>query len=452
MSTLRKLWPQTLLWRSFLLIVALFSGFLLACYVMYSHYSLRPKAIQTAQLIVSIVNLTRSALIAADATQRFALLQDLNKFEGIRIFPSEPDDAIQNIPESIIPIQLQNSIRYRLGKYTRFAIERNSTEGLFVSFRVEENDPKDEYWLMLPKEKIVGPALTEWLTWGITIVLVALLGAYLLMRGLTRPLKALEQAAKVIGQGLVPEHLEEQGAREISALARAFNQMSRDLAELDSDRALILAGVSHDLRTPLTRLRLEIEMSGANTEQIQTMGQDIEDMDRIIGQFLDFARGIQNEAIRYASVTDILEDAYQKHVSRHPAINLSCTHLTPTHIRPQSLRRAINNLIENALLYGGNGAIDISALATPSHIQIIIADRGPGIPQNQINRLKRPFTRLENARTNSQGSGLGLAIVERIARQHEGSLDIKNREGGGLIAKLNISRILAPTEATLKTF
>lgn len=300
----------------------------------------------------------------------------------------------------------------------------------FVSFRVDENDPEDEYWIVLPKERIDGPAAAEWLGWGLAAILISLLAAYLLVLGLTRPLKALEKAARAIGRGEAVPVLPEQGAREIIAVAQAFNQMTEDLSELESDRALILAGVSHDLRTPLARLRLGIEMSGADRADIAAMGEDIEEMDRIIGQFLDFGRDNQTEL---SSESDILALVQSIVSTQHHGmqIRLEAPASCFAQVRPQSLRRAVTNLVDNARRYAGTETpLDIVIRNGAHDLEIEVADHGPGIPPDQVERLKRPFTRLETARSNVQGSGLGLAIVERVARLHGGQLALLPRAGG----------------------
>ena len=258
------------------------------------------------------------------------------------------------------------------------------------------------------------------------------------MLGLNRPLQALENAARSIGRGETPPLLPEQGAREIVAVAQAFNQMSRDLSELDSDRALILAGVSHDLRTPLARLRLGIELSGAQPEDVDAMGQDIDEMDRIISQFLDFARGSDAETAIECDLAALIREIAQLFERHVPvSVDAPASHLMTC--RQKALRRAVTNLIDNARRYAGaDKLIDITIHGTADTVEIEVADRGPGIPADQVERLKRPFTRLEVARTNVQGSGLGLAIVERIARQHGGTLELLAREGGGLRAVLQL--------------
>ena len=435
----QRLWPKTLLWRTFILIMLLMGLSLVAWFQIYNQFAKKPRTRQAAQMVASAVNLTRAALLASDENQRAALLHELTTSEGIRIVPKEADDQIVEMDDSDFMERLSVALRARLGPNTFFASSLGNEPGFYVSFILDPDEPEDQYWLMLPRERIQREDVAGWIGWGVAAMTLSMLGAYFIVFGITRPLKALEQAAKKVGQGELPPPLEERGSREVVAVAAAFNQMSDDLRQLDSDRALILAGVSHDLRTPMTRLRLGIEMSGADSADIQAMSADIDDMDRIIKQFLDFAKDDHSEALTSCRLDELLSEIVANYARRGITINLVAQPGEFGGLRRESLRRAIINLIDNALRYAGETPeISLSMAATHGFVDINIADRGPGIPADQVERLKRPFTRLEQARTNVQGSGLGLAIVERVCRQHDGQLDLLPRDGGGLLARIRL--------------
>lgn len=432
-------WPRTLLWRFFLLIGLLIVLSLFAWFQLLNHFATRSRGTQAAQLVVSVVNLTRAALLASEDSRRLGLMRELANLEGIRVIPAERNDAIEPLNDNAFMRTLVVRVQAQLGNYTRFTQSLHGQQGFFVSFRVVEDDPEDEYWLMLPPNRVTRPGVAEWLGWGSLAVLMSLLGAYLLVRGVTRPLKALENTARAIGRGDPHTPLPEHGPREIAEVAKAFNQMSHDLTQLESDRALILAGVSHDLRTPLARLRLGIELAGAPEEDLAAMSADIEDMDRIIRQFLDFARDTGAEAIQEGDLADIVRRAIQPLLLRDAPLELQG--LSPClapRLRVNALQRAVANLVDNALKYGGQTPVEIRTQRDGTDLLIEVADRGPGIAPEHAERLIRPFTRLEDARSNVQGSGLGLAIVDRIARMHDGSLLLLPREGGGLRAILKL--------------
>ena len=212
--------------------------------------------------------------------------------------------------------------------------------------------------------------------------------------------------------------------------------MSQDLARLDADRALILAGVSHDLRTPLSRLRLSTEMSGSDEALKQGMIADIGEMDSIIGQFLDFARTQSDEAPEPVDLAVLAREAVEHHLRLGRAVQAKLDPVPQMSLRRMGIKRLISNLVDNALAYGEKD-VCVATREADGKLVLEVLDRGPGIPPAEAERLKQPFTRLEIARSGKGGSGLGLAIVDRIARHHGGNFDLLAREGGGLIARVS---------------
>jgi two-component system osmolarity sensor histidine kinase EnvZ len=222
----------------------------------------------------------------------------------------------------------------------------------------------------------------------------------------------------------------------VAALGRAFNEMARDVRSLDQDRRLLLAGISHDLRTPLARLRLGVEMlpSGGDAGLNAGMVQDIEDMDAIIDQFLSYVReGSNEEAALESDLAAAVHSVVERYQRRGQPVRMTDAVgvLPPVRLRPLSFQRLLSNLVDNALRHGG-GDIEVRAgRAGPATLQVCVLDRGPGIPEAERARMLQPFQRLGSARTDP-GSGLGLAIVDRIARLHGGRVLLDGREGGGL--------------------
>jgi two-component system osmolarity sensor histidine kinase EnvZ len=237
--------------------------------------------------------------------------------------------------------------------------------------------------------------------------------------------------------------MEEEGATELRTLAGAFNRMTAALQQAETERALLLAGVSHDLRTPLSRMRLAVEMS-ADHDPAMTAGmvQDIEDMDAIIDQFLDFARDQSGENVEAAGdLNAIVRSVVARYQSRQRPVSFSLGELPPVPLRPAAIQRLLVNLIENALRYSGT-AVEVETRAENGAVVVAVADRGPGIPPAEAQRMLQPFTRMEASRTGATGSGLGLAIVQRIAALHRGRIELLPRPGGGLEARVTLS--LAP--------
>ena len=352
-----RLWPQSLLWRTFLLVALLMVLSVAAWFSIFRAYEREPRARQLAQTLVSVANLTGAALVSARPEARRELLRELSDREGIHIYPAEAADDIQPLPDRAFLHRVQELVREQLGPGTRLTLEREGEQALFVSFRIDDSEDGD-YWLALPRERIDHVFPLGWLGWGVAALLLSMLGAWLIVFRITRPLKALQRAAQKVGAGETPSRLDEGGPTELATVAGAFNQMSADLAQIDQDRALILAGISHDLRTPLTRLRMGIEMS-ADDGLREGMTADIEEMDKTIGQFLDFARSEGGEAPQDVDLVALLADIASQYRRRGFPVEMAIAVApAPTFegglaVRPQALRRAVSNLIDNALRYAG---------------------------------------------------------------------------------------------------
>ena len=424
---------MTLLARAFLLIALLLVVSVLASFQIYRVYEREPRARELAQQTVSVVNLTRAALINADPALRRELLIELNESEGIRIYPAIEGEKLQPLPDEPLFGMVAARVREALGARTRFAYARDGVEGFWVSFFIDV----DEYWVMLPRERFAPGFGLQWLGWGLALLALALVGAWFIASAIARPLAALTRAARRLGRGETPEPLPAEGPRELRTVAEAFNRMTSDLASIERERAMVLAGISHDLRTPLARLRLGLEILGGERATAEGMVADIDEIDAVIGQFLDFARG-ENEAQAVRDLDALAAEVVEGYARRGRQVSLERGGVPPLRFAQMALRRAIANLIDNALRYAGEPVL-VRTRRERGAALVEVLDRGPGIPAGETERLKRPFTRLDSARGGVGGSGLGLAIVERVARAHGGRLDLLPREGGGLLARLTLA-------------
>jgi two-component system osmolarity sensor histidine kinase EnvZ len=422
----------TLFWRSFLLIAALLVVSVAASFQILRVAEREPRARELARQAVSVVNLTRAALVNADPYRRRELLIEMNEREGIRIYPVTNEEKLRPLRPDGRLERVAERVRAELGAATRFAAARDDMRGFWVSFFIDQ----DEFWVMLPRERFDPEFGLGWLGWGAALLALALLGASLIAASLSRPLRALAGAARRVGHGETPAPLAETGPRELATVSAAFNRMARDLEALERERAMVLAGISHDVRTPLSRLRLALEMSGAEAGAAQGMSADIDEMDQVIGQFLEFARGETEERERQdpGALLDEVGEHYAR-LGRKVAVRKGS--VAPFPFARMALRRAISNLVENALRYAGE-PVEVEARREGAQVVIEVLDRGPGIPDGEAERLKRPFTRLYEARSGRGGAGLGLAIVERVARAHGGRLELAPRAGGGLVARLSL--------------
>jgi two-component system osmolarity sensor histidine kinase EnvZ len=309
----------------------------------------------------------------------------------------------------------------------------------------EDIDGRTWYWVSLPSGEgriAVGLPHDRIGTQPMNAMLISLAGALVmalvaaawLARRAVGPLARLEQAAARVGRGEVPELLPETGPRELAALARRFNAMARQVRDLLAARTTLLAGVSHDLRTPLARIRVALALleKHPTPKLFARIEADIEEMDHLIGNVLDLARGLASEAPVEVDLRGLLlglAGGDGRVAVNSPALRMQAP--------PLALRRAIGNLLDNARRYGGSGPIELVAEAWADELRIGVLDRGPGIPADQLAAVFEPFHRIDAARSPAiGGAGLGLAIVRQLAGANRWRVELKARVGGGLEAWL----------------
>ncbi|EGR2463049.1 two-component system sensor histidine kinase EnvZ [Vibrio cholerae] len=274
---------------------------------------------------------------------------------------------------------------------------------------------------------------------SIIMALLIVIGGWLFIRLQNRPLIALEKAAKMVGRGETPPHLPEQGTLEIRSVTRAFNRMSKGIQALEEDRALLMAGISHDIRTPLTRIRLATEMMSPEDSYLaESIISDTEECNQIISQFMDYLKPVNREAFEAVDLNDIASDVASSEGGYEVQIETDLqAELAPAFGNPIAIKRSLSNLVVNALRYG-NGWVKVSSGMTADKklVWLSVEDNGPGIDPSQVNKVFEPFTRGDTAR-GSEGTGLGLAIVKRIVSQHHGAVSVSNRSQGGLRAQIS---------------
>lgn len=435
----RLAWIQSgLFWRTFFLLAALVTVSMAVWLISIKLLDRKPRAQQLSNQIVSIVTITSAALTHSAEERRRELLIDLARNEGIRIYLLEETDDIQALEESPMLIELRKLIQQKLGKQTRFARTVNGEDGFWVSFKIDD----DHYWLRLEQDRLQTELGWQILAWAASGLILALIAAVLISRRINAPLSDLSAAARQLARGNHPLPLKETGPREIRETNSSFNQMVDDLARIESDRTVILAGISHDLRTPLTRLQLEMEMANLDIETREAMQADLHQMDSIIQQFLDYAKPLHESTFTSFNLSALLEQLTSE-LARDQSLHIE-TNITP-HLYVTGIeievRRLFNNLLQNALRYGRDPEsyqcrLEIECLAdslsNPSGAIVRMRDFGCGIAESDIPRLLRPFTRGDVARSQANGSGLGLAIVDRIVKRHGGKIQIRNHDSGGL--------------------
>jgi signal transduction histidine kinase len=275
---------------------------------------------------------------------------------------------------------------------------------------------------------------------SLAVLLAAVVAVSLVaVRWATRPLKALADAADELGQNINRSPMEESGPLEVARAARAFNTMQARLAGYVRDRTRVLAAMSHDLKTPITRLRLRSELLDDPQLRAKFTG-DLAEMESMVGATLDFLRGLESgETVQPVDVMALIESVQADMAEMGGRVTIEGAARTPFPGRPQALKRCLANLLENAVKYGKSARAIVED--GDACLEIRIQDEGPGLPPAELEKVFEPFYRVEGSRSRETGgTGLGLAIARSVAEAHGGQLTVRNRDGGGLEARLVLPR------------
>ncbi|MDR7378240.1 two-component system osmolarity sensor histidine kinase EnvZ [Rhodoferax ferrireducens] len=439
----RQMVVVSLFWRTFFLLAALLMGSMLAWLMTLRALDFTPRAIQTAQQIASQVNLSRAALVHADPIARVSLIKAMAEQERMRILPREPSDQHLPFDRDSLSQSIAEELTKILGPSTVVARSVNGVDGLWVGFEING----DANWLQLDHERFNPASNKTWLIWLCTIGALSLAGAALIARLINRPLKQLSFATSRVREGdFDASHLDERGVTgEVREVNIGFNRMAQKLAKIEQDRVIMLAGISHDLRTPLARLRLETEMSVADNDAREHMVADIGQLDAIIDKFLDYARP-GHAKLNTVSLNDVLESSlYAVLDYEDMRINLTVEEPLKVLADEVELGRVISNLLENARRYGkspdtGIAVVDIAAKSREDWVLLKVRDHGRGVDPEQLASLSKPFFRGDAARTAATGAGLGLSIVDKAIQRMGGEFELTNTASGGLAAHIKLQR------------
>jgi two-component system osmolarity sensor histidine kinase EnvZ len=438
----RKRFALSLFWRTFILLGLLLTAGIFAWVQTFRALEFEPRAVQAAQQIASLVNLSRAALRYSDSINRLTLIKTLSDQESIRLKPREPADRFVAFEVSRFTRAIAEQLRSRLGPTTVVASSVNGVPGLWVGFQIE----RDNYWLQADPTRVEPLTAGTWFIWvGIALV-ATVLGSAVIARLINQPLKELSFAASRIREGEYDSVLDESMiTREIREVNQGFNRMARELAKVEEDRAVMLAGISHDLRTPLARMRLEAEMSVVDEEAKRNMAADIDQLDAIIDKFMDYARPGEVELVP-VHVSSVVDKAIsQFRDTKRIRITAKLPIDTRVMADETELGRVLTNLFENARRYGRNTYtgvtnVDVSYTRSGPWVILSVRDHGPGVAPEKLSQLTTPFFRGDAARTAATGAGLGLAIVDKALQRMGGAFEIANAPGGGLVAHIRLKR------------
>lgn len=432
--------PKSAFGQTVLLIGMLLMINQIVSYLSVSYYFVRPSYQQINSLLATQINML---MIEGVDHHNPKIKNKLFDATGIQIF--EEDVAYERGLEQAIYYQvLSRQMSLALGGEAEVRV----TPGDPYQFWI--NPPQDKnLWIAVPMTGIGEHDISPLTILLMVIGILSVAGGWIFVRRLNKPLQALQEAANQVGRGDFPKPLKEEGSSEIIAVTSAFNQMSKGIKQLEDDRALLTAGISHDLRTPLTRIRLATEMMPPDQDWIQEgIIHDIEDMNDIIDQFIDYVRQDRQEKLDITNINQLIEDVVlARNIEQDHNINIDLQDMPDINVRKVAIKRVLDNLLENAFRYGSND-IDIHTGFDKKHKRVFfcIRDKGPGIPEDQIDNLFQPFAQGDKAR-GSVGSGLGLAIIKRIVDMHSGEISLSNHPEGGLVAKVSLPTQLKGTFA-----
>ena len=441
------LFPKNLLNRLILIIASLIIVSQLITIKVFDYFEMEPRAESMAQEISTIVKYTKAAIQSAYPSTRLDLLQSLSKMSDVKIVPAYYFENIKPLPDEIFLTMVVKKIKQDLGEDTIVTLNHYDIPGIWVSFEIGDG----LFWAVIPRNVFDRPFPWHWIGWGIVVFLVSISGAYFLTTRINKPLNLLINATSKLKKGLPFKKIPEDTATEFKEVTKAFNEMASNLAKSENERRFIMGSVSHDIRTPLTRMKLSLEMLPKKSAFLkESMDQDIDEINQIINQFLDFVRGFDDEPISSLNFGNFLTDLKKQHaILGH---DLKISKITRSKdipknlfidVRPLAFKRLFDNLINNGVKFSKSNKIELVAKLYNEKIVINVLDNGPGIPKAQREKLLEPFERLDQARGSIGGSGLGLAIANRIVMVHNGKLELINRRTGGLNVKLTFPLIKA---------
>jgi two-component system osmolarity sensor histidine kinase EnvZ len=401
---------------------------------------IRPRAVQNAQQLASLVNLSRASLLASDPIGRVLLIKSLADQEALHLTVRQAGDRYTAHRMNWLQGDIVERLRQQIGASAVVAEAVNGQPGLWIGFEIES----DAYWLRTDEARLAPTRPGTWLLWLLTAGALSLLGSVLITRLINRPLHQLVLAsARLRHHQAQPAPLDEQASTtEIRELNIAFNRMSEQLAKVEQERNLLLAGISHDLRTPLTRLRLEAQMSVPQARARQHMEADIAQIDAIVGKFLAHPPAPALQSLALAEQVAQASFAW----ADDPQVHISVQIEPKLHVRadPVELARVLSNLLDNASHHGrsadGICRIELRASATQAWVLLTVTDQGPGVAPEQLHQLTRPYHRATSGPSGPPGSGLGLAIAESAMQRMGGGFSLSLAANGGLCASLRLRR------------
>lgn len=432
MIPLGRLRPTSLFARVLLTLVGTFGLFAVATFGLLVYYALYPLAQRSASDLAGIMELSARTLVQLPPALRDGYRERLADGYALRLAEEPP---LADPRPYFFPYidALERALAERLGQpVTMVTSLANGDRWFWAPLRVGDQT----IWTGFPRERLRTRPVVGLIAIAGVALLLTLTSATLLARRIARPLQRLSAAAAEVALGRSPNPLPETGPAELAGLAAQFNAMSRQVRELLANRTVLVAGISHDLRTPLTRLRLALAMlpPEAPADLIARMERDIEEMDALISQSVDFGRNLGAGHPRTVDLAHLIDDL----VAGSPRVIWQAPPSCSCRVDALALRRILGNLLENALRYSRDFVeVYLDCRSPPPAIYVL--DRGPGIPQAEREAVFRPYYRLEQSRSRQTGgSGLGLAVARQLAVANRIELHLGVRRGGGTVVRVQL--------------
>ena len=422
---------RSLFARTALALALAFVVFQTAAYWIVNQTLIVPVAERSADDLAGLIVLSAQTWVELPPRTRAAFEQELARRHGLRLTPLDVG-ATEDAPHFAFRREIEAALSRRVGT----AVELRGVPDTRAAWLDIPLGGHDLHVGFFPDRYAVKAPLAAIAVIGFG-ALLTLLTALFLVRRITVPLARASRAASQVGAGELPEPLPETGPAELAELARRFNVMATEVRELLDNRTTVLAGISHDLRTPMTRLQLNLEMlrDAPSAARIDKAVADLADMNRLITGYLELARTTQPEARVRFDVAGLLEE-----LATDAGLDWTATAPCEIVAARLALRQVVSNLIQNAQRYGG-GTVELLLDCGPDATRVTVRDTGPGIPAAQLEKVFRPFYRLEGSRSAATGgTGLGLAIVRQLAEANGWQVRLENRSGAGLDAVLDIPR------------
>lgn len=435
MMWIKNFLPRSLLGRSLLIIVTpLVLLQIVTTWIFYDRHwgtITRRLAAGVAGDIASVIDNRRN--FPGPENQRWVFYSASTNM-GLRI-SFRADDILSNVPNTSGSGQLDrllgNAIRERVRR--PFVLDSRTRER---EVRIQVQLPDGVMDVTVDRERLFSSTTYIFVMWMVGTSLVLFAVAMMFMRNQVRPIRRLARAVDNFGKGRDVPDFKPEGATEIRQAAAAFNVMRERIQRTISQRTEMLAGVSHDLRTPLTRMKLQLAMM-SNAEAAEEMRADVAEMEKMVEEYLSFARGESAESVVSCDIGDILRTVARNAPAGETPIAVEVETPLTVPVRPNAFNRAVTNLVNNALLYGGT--VSISAARNGEAVEIVVDDDGPGIPESEREEVFRPFYRLDSARSpDTAGTGLGLTIARDVMRAHGGDLTLEESPEGGVRARMRL--------------